>query len=169
MKSNIILEGPDGSGKSTLALRLADQLDRKVVHSGGPEKYPGEIRSRLYRFGKMEGRLIFDRHPIFSQSIHSFLTPGSTQISFADRSSFYLEMKRKEWDLVFCMGDGPNRKSSFETEKYYHKVEEKRSFIQEAYWRWFMEEHMLFPRVILYDFNYHTTEDVMKVLSSKEC
>jgi thymidylate kinase len=66
---NIVLEGIDNSGKSTLANLLSARLERVVVHSGGPEKYEGEFRSRVLSFLECKA-VIFDRHPCVSERIY---------------------------------------------------------------------------------------------------
>lgn len=65
----IVIEGPDGSGKSTLAAILAKYLSWEVLVSGGPPKYPAEINDRLRIFMHAD-RVVFDRHPVFSESIY---------------------------------------------------------------------------------------------------
>lgn len=81
----IIFEGPDGSGKTTLLTKLARETQWPIIPGEGPEKYPGEIMSRIKRYLK-EGRYrenygalphIFDRHPCISHQIYSRFTQVS--------------------------------------------------------------------------------------------
>jgi len=67
---NIILEGPDSGGKSTLARKLAEAIGWPVVHSGGPEKFPGELEQRTEKLLSLD-RHIFDRHPVISNPIYA--------------------------------------------------------------------------------------------------
>lgn len=94
----IVLEGPDNSGKSTLAKELSEILGFDIIHSGGPEKYPGEIAERMKRYQK-ENWVIFDRHPAISQSVYCFYT---------GQNSPPIELIDEFWStrpfVIYCQG-----------------------------------------------------------------
>lgn len=94
----IVLEGPDNSGKSTLAKELAAILGFDIIHSGGPEKYPGEIVDRIKAYQKKDW-VIFDRHPVISQSIYC---------SYTEQISPPEELAEEFWEahpfVVYCQG-----------------------------------------------------------------
>lgn len=74
----IVIEGVDNTGKSTLAAHLAATLKLPVVSSEGREKYPGEINMRVERYlGNYPDNVIFDRHPVISQSIYNAVVPNT--------------------------------------------------------------------------------------------
>lgn len=66
----IVLEGPDGGGKSTLAHRLSEVLNWPVVKSKGPPADQEELLARIDAYRKMGPYIIFDRHPIVSNTIY---------------------------------------------------------------------------------------------------
>lgn len=74
MRKPIIVEGPDGAGKSTLVRRLAQDLHREAVHTGGPTKTMGAITKRLLEMQSYRPeKVIFDRvtpisHPIYCRA-----------------------------------------------------------------------------------------------------
>ncbi len=72
---NIVLEGPDGGGKSTLATLLSEITGMPVAPGEGPPKAPGEIVARIFRLQELDG-VIFDRHPIVSESIYGPIIRG---------------------------------------------------------------------------------------------
>lgn len=102
----IVLEGPDNSGKSTLASHLSDKLGLRVQHSGGPEKYPGEINVRTIKYLDLTETVIFDRHPCISHNIYTLFKDRS----FVD-NRLTDEFYRRPNLLVSCISQG------FETHK----------------------------------------------------
>ncbi len=93
----IVVEGPDGAGKSTLLGNLADNLDRKIIHSGGPPKTPEEWRERVMKFRLMADKpILLDRLPHISEQIYGPLYSRET-----DRS-LTLEVVEMNPIIVFC-------------------------------------------------------------------
>jgi predicted HAD superfamily Cof-like phosphohydrolase len=74
----IVIEGVDNSGKSTLAKTLSAVLDIPWMHSGGREKYLGEINLRVHQYLTMQPTdIIYDRHPAVSQAIYGKINPNT--------------------------------------------------------------------------------------------
>lgn len=75
----IILEGPDNAGKSTLAKQIAESRGAIVIPSEGREKYPGEINERVRSYLDLYDGLnvVFDRHPVISQTIYFNIKPNT--------------------------------------------------------------------------------------------
>lgn len=98
----LVIEGVDGSGKSTLARLLAQHLHLPLVHSGGREKYPGEINDRIRSyFDVYRDGVIFDRHPVVSQTLYRIVTPQQTSVDpdlitrFYDSKPFFIYCRPK--------------------------------------------------------------------------
>jgi thymidylate kinase len=74
MPKLIVVEGPDGSGKSTLLTKLAQDLGRVVIHSGGP---PADRRAWVEKLARLQGLrgqpVLIDRAPQISEIIYSQL------------------------------------------------------------------------------------------------
>jgi hypothetical protein len=66
----IIIEGPDNSGKSTLASWLAQSLNWRMMHSGGPVKTIEERDDRLNLLFKVPQPVVFDRFPCISERVY---------------------------------------------------------------------------------------------------
>lgn len=66
----IIIEGLDNSGKSTLAQKLSHQLNIPIQEGSGPPKTEEEFIDRVNRYLEIEPPVIFDRHPVISESIY---------------------------------------------------------------------------------------------------
>lgn len=77
----IILEGVDSSGKSTLGRVIHERYGWPLIPSRGPAKSPEEIADRLREYDMMGPSMIFDRHPVISESIYGPLAgrPQSLQ------------------------------------------------------------------------------------------
>lgn len=97
---NIIVEGPDACGKSTLARYLSQELNRPIIQSEGPEKFPGEINERIRRY-RFFDNIIFDRHPAISQGIYA---------SFNDKTmpdkDLVFDLYETRPVIVYCMARG---------------------------------------------------------------
>jgi adenylate kinase family enzyme len=71
MPKAIAIDGPDGAGKTTLINRLASDLGREVIHSGGPPKSRQEWTDRQLRFrGLARQPVLIDRLPHISEQIY---------------------------------------------------------------------------------------------------
>lgn len=78
----IVLEGPDSSGKTTLAERLARDLKKTVVHSGGPPKSDAEMLHRVHTaIHRSSHDVIYDRFPVISDPIYAKALGRSTVIT----------------------------------------------------------------------------------------
>lgn len=94
---NIILEGPDNSGKSTLAEHLGTFMGLEVVKSEGREKWPGEVNDRIRRYNSQYNKVIYDRHPVVSQTLYN-LIKTNTPVDEELLQQFYQEKNI----LVYC-------------------------------------------------------------------
>lgn len=120
---NIVLEGADNSGKSTLAKYIAEQLLLPIVHSGGPEKFPGEVIERTKKRLTIVGPMLHDRHPVVSQNIHltALRLPG-TYIPEDLVAQFY-ESKPL---IIYCRNAGTldgHQMSEHASPEYHRRVE----------------------------------------------
>jgi len=75
----IVVEGIDNSGKSTLVSHLRTVLGYPSQESEGPPHYPGEMNLRVARYASLH-HVIFDRHPVVSQTIYGSLRSHSDPI-----------------------------------------------------------------------------------------
>jgi len=99
----IILEGVDNSGKSTLATRLAMHLDYVIIPTEGPPKYEGEMDERLERYRvRYATNVIFDRHPVISQSLYGRMRGTGDQ--FDDKWRKLLKAARPLY--IYCDPQG---------------------------------------------------------------
>jgi len=120
---NIVLEGPDASGKSTLAKHIAEQLLLPIVHSGGPEKFPGEVLERTKKRLGITGPMLHDRHPAVSQNIHltALRLPG-TYIPEGMLAQFYASKPL----IIYCRNPGTlegHQMSEHASTEYHRRVE----------------------------------------------
>lgn len=144
---HIILEGPDNSGKSTLAQELSRQLNRPIVSSEGPEKYPGEVNERIERYSQIKVPVIFDRHPVISQPIYSMIkqnTLPDEQLS----KNFY----NQPLVIIYCRAN-PNRGmnehliKAHDTPEFVEKVTTQYKELVHAYDTWALEKAHLIYRI----------------------
>ncbi len=73
----IIVEGPDNSGKTTLCEGLANTLEIKVKHSGGPCKEESDFRNRMAKI-MIDSNVIYDRVPAISEVIYQPVVRAET-------------------------------------------------------------------------------------------
>ncbi len=146
----IVIEGPDASGKSTLALELSHKLGYPIVPSEGPEKEPGEILDRIRRYNALpQDNLIFDRHPVISQSIYSNFNQ-STKISEELLQAF----KDKNPLIIYASpkNKGLHTIKEHDTLLHVEMVTQNAPKIAEAYDA-FMTRHFA-PHYIIYHFEH---------------
>ena len=129
---NIIIEGPDGSGKSTLVKHLGTLLPLTIQLGDGPEKYPGEIVERAWRYLRMDNTL-FDRHPIISQPIYGQFREGSTAIPQELIDHLY----RTKPLIIYVHGvAGPHEVKDYDTEEHVAMLGKFEDNIRNAYQEW---------------------------------
>jgi len=132
----IVLEGPDNSGKSTLAKFIAEQLMLPIVHSGGPEKYPGELISRVHNRLSIVQPTIHDRHPCISQGIYlNALCLDGTHVPDDMVKAFY-ESKPL---IIYCRNAGTldgHVMSEHATSDYHKRVEQGFNVLCDLYDDW---------------------------------
>ena len=120
---NIVLEGPDNSGKSTLAKYISEQLLIPIVHSGGPEKFPGEVIERTKKRLAISSPMIHDRHPVISQNIH--LTALRLQGTYIP-DNFIGEFYASRPMIIYCRNAGSldgHQMSEYASTDYHRRVE----------------------------------------------
>lgn len=148
----IIIEGMDASGKSTLADELLEHLNDigglgyAKVHSGGPEKYPGEIHDRVRTLPRL-GRFILDRHPVISQ--HVYAREGATKFSASEVWDYVTKMNPV---LVYCMGRAEHAMKPGESEDHAKFLREKWNTLNSAYEDLFAQAPLTTFRYYSYDF-----------------
>lgn len=138
---NLVIEGPDASGKSTLARYLSNALHRPIVHSPGPEKYPGEVNERIREWAKFE-RVIFDRHPVVSQYIYSHFN-GTTPVD--ERLSFDFYESRPL--IIFCTTriELPHKEKAHDSPENLKVITDHADGIKRRYNEWALDHsHMIF-------------------------
>lgn len=123
----------DASGKSTLVDELLTHLNDigdlgyVKIHSGGPEKYPGEIHDRIKTLPRL-GRFILDRHPLVSQ--HVYARDGATTFTQDEVWEYVRTMNPV---LVYCMGKAPHVMKPGESEDHARFLEQKWSTLNSKY------------------------------------
>lgn len=92
MKKPIVIEGPDGSGKSALRDRLAADLRRTPIHTGGPTRTRNDVlRRNEAMMGFAPEKVIFDRVSPISDTVYrqaegrKILVKPEEQIQFLKR------------------------------------------------------------------------------------
>lgn len=131
---NIIFEGADNSGKSTLAAFIAQRLGRPLIHSGGPPKYPGEMRDRIRNFASLDG-VVFDRHPCVSQRMYGRIRKEDSEGIDED---MLIEFYDSRPLFVYChhRGLSSHQVKDHETLAHVAAVEAHHLRIAEAYDQW---------------------------------
>lgn len=94
----IVLEGVDSSGKSTLAEGFHNRWGWPVVRSRGPARDPEEINDRLDEYESMGHRVIFDRHPIISESLYGRIARRPNWMEPHHYARFWSQPKL----IIFC-------------------------------------------------------------------
>lgn len=141
----IVLEGPDNSGKSTLANVLSKAFNLPVKSSQGREKYPGEVNERVKSYLQDNRSIIYDRHPVVSQTIYS-LVVKNTKIDEALVDQFYSSKPI----FIYCKGlnkmNGHIQKEYDEPE-YLSLISEKYDLLSAEYDDWAVNNAHLIYRI----------------------
>ena len=103
MPRPIIVEGPDGAGKSTLGAKLAQDLGRAMVHTGGATNTREELQERCKDFVLTSevSPTVFDRCPFISDPVYKealgipFLIP---------RGLLWVQLRSINPVIVYCGG-----------------------------------------------------------------
>lgn len=142
----IILEGLDATGKSTLALALHNKTHWPVVTSEGPEKFPGEIIKRCLRYEQHHPNVIYDRHPIISQSVYSKFSKATPVPPL-----FIEKLKSKNPIIIYSVASnrGEHIVKPHDTPEHLKMIEEKRLGLEEEYLK-LLNQH--FPNYVTYKF-----------------
>ncbi|QWY84927.1 polynucleotide kinase [Gordonia phage MScarn] len=152
---SIIIEGPDGAGKSMLLKSLLEDLPdmrpapRFCTSTGGPvENLWAEVMTGALDL--ISSKLIYDRHPMWSEYIYSqelgrdiapgFLTPSARQLADAMVSAT---------TVVVCLPSLERVRANLEAEEQMSGVAEHIDRIYQAY----MIRVVQYPgRVLVYDY-----------------
>lgn len=135
----IILEGPDNAGKSTLAKMISEAIGRAVISSEGREKYPGEIVERIVRYSRDHQGVIFDRHPVVSQTIYS-LVKSNTPVPEELIKEFYTGKNF----FIYCRsnlerGLEGHVVKEHDDEEYLARIQNSLGPLLEAYDKWALQ------------------------------
>ena len=147
---HIVLEGPDNGGKSTLARYLATRLHIPILHSGGPEKEPGEINNRVRTFLDMRQLHIFDRHACISQEIYRKIR--NTNNGAVD-PTLIAEFYASRPLLIYCrplteeLGKGHIVKSDHDTEQHLVEIKDNYQRLLVMYDAWASQHVSLIYRI----------------------
>ena len=96
----IAVEGPDGAGKSTLIQMLSADLDRPVIHTGGPPKTRQEWLDRLAMVRSHIGKaVLFDRLPQISEQVYG---PLYDRDPVLEKDDFDRETRELDPVIVYC-------------------------------------------------------------------
>lgn len=143
---NIVLEGHDNSGKSTLAAMLAKRLGREVYSSEGPEKYPGELESRVSYY-MLKPDAIFDRHPCISDPIYSTARGRPSVLAPEVVRSFY----NQPAIFIYCdplnKGLGSHVRKEHDSDEHMAMVESNYKSILYHYRTWAVEHSHIVYRI----------------------
>lgn len=135
----IIIEGPDGSGKSYLAEYLKEALGIPINEGLGPEKYPGEINTRVRDFLDNEPKpwhhLIYDRHPCVSHNIYA---PHAQPLKVPVKGALLKEFYSRDYLFIYCRGhpDFEQVENHHDTPEHLALMARGRDQILEAYDQW---------------------------------
>lgn len=140
----IVLEGVDATGKSTLAKIIGDYFTWPVIHSEGPEKYPGEIEYRLKNRYIRTDAVIYDRHPAVSQTIYGRFRQNSEVIP-EDYIRYFYSLKPY---FIFCTGDPQKHEiKAHDTEEHLESLKRSSNEISILYGAWALEHANLMYRI----------------------
>jgi hypothetical protein len=142
----IIIEGLDATGKSTLADSLSEKLHWPIISSEGPEKYPGEIIKRCYKYSRFHPNVIYDRHPIISQSVYSKFSK-TTRLP----PNFISYLREQKPIIIYSSAEnkGAHVVKRYDTKEHLAMIAEKRLGLEEEYLK-LLDEH--FPYYMVYKF-----------------
>lgn len=170
----IWLEGMDASGKSSLANELMDRfnddggLGYSLIHSGGPEKHPGEIMERIRALPR-KGKFILDRHPLISQHVYARTDKDPPATSFTqDQVAGWLSALPKMPVIVWCYGRAPHVMKEGESADHAEFLKQKWETLNNKYSELFgYFNHMKIP-FIAYDFAAPTRDHVVQAIIKRE-
>ena len=170
----ILLEGMDPSGKSTLGDELLRYLNDNggngysMIHSGGPEKYPGEIIERIRTLPR-SGKFILDRHPLISQHVYARTDRDPPPTTFtAGQVADWVHGLPALPTIVWCCGRAPHVMKPGESEDHAQFLEDKWQALNLKYaelFGWF--NHASIP-FIAYDFAVPHRDRVVKAILDQE-
>jgi len=143
--TTIVLEGPDNSGKSTLAKVLSEAFNMPIKASEGREKYPGEINERVKKYLQDKRSVIYDRHPVVSQTLYSLIVKN-TKIDDELVDQFYSSKPI----FIYCKAlnrmEGHVNKEYDEPE-YLNLIDEKYDSLSAEYDDWAVNNAHLIYRI----------------------
>lgn len=165
----IILEGMDASGKTSLADELLRHLSGySVIHSGGPEKHPGEIIERVRTLPR-KGKFLLDRHPIISQHVYARTDKDPPPTTFTNEEVVSFIRTLPEFPtIVWCCGRAPHVMKEGESADHAAFLEKKWEALNTKYAELFgYFNHRGIP-YIAYDFSSPVRGHMVKEIIDRE-
>lgn len=144
---DIVLEGPDNAGKSTLAGFISTELNRITVHSEGREKYANEINERINRYFGLYHDVVYDRHPVVSQTIYHMIVEN-TEVDHELATRFYDSKPL----IIYCRPD-PERgmeghiTKEYDAPDYVQKIQDNFRQLVSVYDTWALKKANMIYRI----------------------
>lgn len=145
----IVLEGIDNAGKSTLAKYIAHRIHWQVYPSEGPPKYRGEMNIRIHRYALLDN-VIFDRHPVVSQSIYRSIRTGADAAGMDP--SLVEDFYNRDPLFIYCDPGsrgmiGHTHNDGIDTEEHLEQVIEGYDHMLSLYRLWAIEHAHIIYRI----------------------
>ena len=100
MKRPLVIEGPDGAGKSTPRDRLAEDLRRTPIHTGGPTRTRNDVlRRNQAMLGFDRSKVIFDRVSPISDTVYRQAEGRPILVAFEEQLEF---LKQFGVVIIYC-------------------------------------------------------------------
>lgn len=105
MPKPIVVEGPDGHGKSTLIEKLKADLDRPVIHTGGPPADREQLMTKVRMVNSYpNSAVLFDRIPHISEIVYRNAEDRAHEVPVASLVNCLYALDPV---IVYCRTDEP--------------------------------------------------------------
>lgn len=135
----IILEGIDGSGKTTLGKIIAQHFRVPFQPGEGPPRPGEDINDRIRSYMRREGLVVFDRHPVVSQSIYNMMGSNPQKV---DSELYEMFHKNPRNIFIYCdplekgLGNATSDHPTADTPEFIAELESKYLLLLQAYRAW---------------------------------